>query len=624
VRKPSAKTSLGTADTSVRATLWRTLQRAASALLPTLLAAISALASDAPRLVLSGTEVDDKASLTPDGRFMAMTDWSSGDLALRDLVTGQTKRLKVKSGGWESDDYGEFVILSPDQRQLVYVWHEGSAPGHLRVMANQAGAKPRILVRNSEFPYILPSAWSPDGKSVLVHLWKKDYTAQLAWVSVADGSLTVLRSLDWRGAPLKAGGPRLSPDGRYIAYSALARSGSPDSHIYLLSADGASEREIVRDAGVNEAPVWTPDGTRLLFHSNRSGRDDLWSVPVRDGIATGAPAVVARDIGKIFPIGLTRSGSFYYVHERGSENIFLADLEPGGEKVRTGPSVKLAEDPAGSNRGPAWSPSGKFIAFKRRGAGNRPGYDVVVHSLVTAEEKTYVSQPLTGTSSHPAWFPDGNSLLVALSDNQNRISFHRLDLAAGVFAEIAPGDPSYLALATLSPDGKTIYIATHDDKISAGGVVAFDIAGAQQKGIFQTPGFVNNLALSPDGRTLAIARSVPHEGHWEGHLSLAGVDGSNVRDIYAAGRDIFGGGPMLAWTKDGGSIFFAQGEHDWQLMRISAAGGQPELAGLTTTGLRHDLAFQPDGSRIAFGHGKFSVKETRAIDHLSFVWEVAP
>jgi Tol biopolymer transport system component len=593
---------------------------------PYLLAAASLAGSDlpAPRLVLSGTEVDDKASLTADGRFLAMTDWSSGDLALRDLATGQTKRLNVKSGGWEADDFGEFVILSPDQRQLIYVWHEGSAPGHLRIVANQPGAKPRILVRNSEFPYILPSAWSPDGKSVLVHLWKKDYTAQLAWVSVADGSLTVLRSLDWRGAPLKAGGPRLSPDGRYIAYSALVRSGSPDSRIYLLSADGASEREIVKEPGVNEAPVWTPDGTRLLFNSNRSGRNDLWSVPVRDGMAADPPKLAARDIGKIYPIGLTRSGSLYYVQERGSENIFLADLEPGGGQVRSGPSMKLTENAAGSNRGPAWSPDGQFIAFKRRGAGNRPGYDMVVRSLATAEEKTYVSQSLVGTQSHPAWFPDSKSLLVALSDNQNRISFHRLDLATGVFAEIVPGDPSYLALAALSPDGKVVYIATHDDKTSTGGVIAFEMAGAQSKRVFQTPGFVNNLALRPDGRALAIARSVSHEGHWEGHLLVAGTDGSDVRDLYASSRDIFGGGPMLAWTKDGRSILFAQGERDWQLMRIPGVGGQPELAGLTTTGLRHDLALNPDGSRIAFGHGKFSVKETMAIDHLSAVWEAAP
>jgi Tol biopolymer transport system component len=592
-----------------------------------LLTATSLLASSdasAPRLVVSGTEVDDKASITSDGRFLAMTDWSSGDLALRDLATGQMRRLKVKSGGWESDDFAEFVILSPDQRQLVYVWHEGSAPGHLRVMPNQPGAKPRILVRNSEFPYVLPSAWSPDGKAVLVHLWKKDYTAQLAWVSVADGSLTVLRSLDWRGAPLKAGGPRLSPDGRFIAYAALVRAGSLDSRIYVLSADGASEREIVREPGVNEAPVWSPDGTRLLFNSNRSGRYDLWSVPVRDGMAAGAAVLTARDIGKIFPIGLTRSGSFYYVHERGSENIFLAHLEPDRGRVGSGPSVKLTEIDAGSNRGPAWSPDGNFIAFKRRGAGNRPGYDLVVHALATAEERTYVSQRLAGTSSRPAWFPDAKSLLVALSDNQNRISFHRLDLAAGVFAEIAPGDPSYLALAALSPDGKTIYIATHDDKTNAGGVVAFDVTGGPQKKVFQTPGFVNNLALSPDGRTLAIARSIPHEGHWEGCLSIASVDGSDVRDIYSAGQDVFGGGPMLAWTKDGRSIFFAQGERDWQLMRIPAAGGQPELAGLTTTGLRHDLAIHPDGLRIAFGHGKFSIKETRVIDHLSSAWEVAP
>ena len=120
------------------------------------------------RPVLAGAEADDKASLTPDGRLMTMTDWSSGDIAIRDMSTGELKRLMAKTGGWESDDVGEYGVLSPDLRQAAYLWYEAGHSPHLRVISTGPGAKPRVLVKNSEFAYVIPTAWSLDGKSILV------------------------------------------------------------------------------------------------------------------------------------------------------------------------------------------------------------------------------------------------------------------------------------------------------------------------------------------------------------------------------------------------------------------------------------------------------------------------
>jgi hypothetical protein len=48
---------------------------------------------------LTGDVVDDKAFIAPDGRLLAMTDWSSGDIEIRDMSTGQVRRLLAKSGG---------------------------------------------------------------------------------------------------------------------------------------------------------------------------------------------------------------------------------------------------------------------------------------------------------------------------------------------------------------------------------------------------------------------------------------------------------------------------------------------------------------------------------------------
>jgi Tol biopolymer transport system component len=570
--------------------------------------------------VLTGTEVDDKASLTPDGRLMAMTDWTSGDIAIRDMSTGQVQRLMAKAGGWESDDVGQMAVLSPDSSQVVYLWYQGGRNPYLRAMPNRPGAKSRDLVRNTEYSYVVPAAWSADGKSILVTVWRQDYTAQIAWVSVADGAIKGLRSLEWRH-PTR---PSLSPDGRYIAYSALESSDSADSHIYVLTADGARETEVVKTAGINEAPVWTPDGARLLFVSNRSGSLDLWSVPVRDGKAAGAASLERPAIGKILPIGIAPSGSFYYVRDRGEENVFIANIAADGGKVG-GPAAILTENSAGSNRSPAWSPDGKFIAFKRRGAGNHLGYDLVVRAVATGEEKTYTSNSMAGSQTQPVWFHDGKGILLAMADNQNKTSYHRLDLKSGEFTEVVAPDPLFLSLSALSPDDKTVYIALHDDKKEPGGIVAVDLATGEKKPILT--GFINGLALSPDGRTLAVARSVPRDKHWESHLSRVRVDGSDLRDLYTpepeTEQDVFGGGPMLTWTRDGRSILFGVDTRDWRLMRIAADGGQPEFTGLLTTGLRHDIAISPDGARAAFSHGKYSVKETWVIDHLTPVFQAS-
>src|SRR5579862_2461308 len=151
-----------------------------------------------PRPLLAGVEVDDKASLTVDGLSMSMTDWSSGDLAIRDMATGRIRRLMVKSGAWESDDFAQDPVLSRDGKMVAYQWYPAGRNPHLRVKSLDPGSAPRVLVKNAEFSYVVPTAWSIDGKALLVHMWRKDYTAQIAWVSLADGSFKVLKSLDWR------------------------------------------------------------------------------------------------------------------------------------------------------------------------------------------------------------------------------------------------------------------------------------------------------------------------------------------------------------------------------------------------------------------------------------------
>jgi hypothetical protein len=118
-------------------------------------------------------------------RWTAIVDNLSGDLAIRDVATGQVNRLMAKPGNWDnSGDSVEGPVLSPDQKQVAYAWFD-TADGNyqFRAAGNQAGAAPRILIRNPEYDYFQAAAWSNDSRSVLASVEKKTGGWQLAWIS---------------------------------------------------------------------------------------------------------------------------------------------------------------------------------------------------------------------------------------------------------------------------------------------------------------------------------------------------------------------------------------------------------------------------------------------------------
>ena len=74
-------------------------------------------------------------------------------------------------------------------------------------------------------------------------------------------------STDQKNFNAKAGTPRWSPDGRYIAFDS-PKSGTPD--IYVVSAQGGPVRRITYESSANDMPSWSHDGKWIYFESDRS------------------------------------------------------------------------------------------------------------------------------------------------------------------------------------------------------------------------------------------------------------------------------------------------------------------------------------------------------------------
>jgi hypothetical protein len=57
---------------------------------------------------------------------------------------------------------------------------------------------------------------------------------------------------------------------------------------------------------------WFPEGNRILFLSDRGGTWGIWALSVADGQAKGDPMLIKADTGRIWPMGFSRKGEFFY------------------------------------------------------------------------------------------------------------------------------------------------------------------------------------------------------------------------------------------------------------------------------------------------------------------------
>jgi Tol biopolymer transport system component len=551
--------------------------------------------------------LDNEGAPSPDGRYLSFVDWETGDLAVRDLAAGKNRRLTNK-GPWESsEEFALFSVFSPDGKQLAYTWYNGERENawDIRTVSVADGAqtsKPRVLYAGKDFEYIIPADWSRDGKSILALFSSRDLTHKIGLIAVADGSTKILKTLDWR-TPSKLS---LSPDGRHVAYDFPPREDSLQRDIYVLATDGSRESAVVEHPANDTAPIWTPDGGKLLFTSTRSGSPGEWIVSVSEGKAQHAPDVLQADIGHMRPMAFTRSGSLFYDVHMGDGDVYTAELDPASGKLRT-PVKRVTERYTGLNRGADWSPDGRRLAYvsTRSFSIREPGTTVIcVRAFDTGEQREL--RPELSYFQVLFWAPDGKSLTTWGSDRKGRKGIFQIDAQTGHVTPLVSNgdDPRY---AMWSPDGKFLYYAYQ----SSGRFVRRDIASGDETELIPPGRGKRRFVLSPDGSQIAMF--IVHPESKSQAVAVMPSAGGAPREIYSIGPS--GDGPLfnvLEWTPDGKHLIFARGQSSGtQLWKLPAEGGQPERFTALPISSVVNVRFNVDGRQISFnaGGGKTDIWE---------------
>ncbi len=535
-------------------------------------------------------------AVSPDGLRIATTTVNGRPgVAIRGVSAGDWTVLVP--GAPAPNPQSQFPLFSPDGRAIAYRMLMAPGPiAGLNVVDATPGAVPRTVIAPA-LGGKNPIAWSPDGRQLLLYspgspadqrLQRAAVGAELDWVDVSSGAVRNIRRFEiWRAAGRSGmGGIRgvsLAPDGSTIAFSAVAREGSTEEHIFLMDADGSNERAAVQLAGINRQPRWTPDGGHLLFVSERAGQRGLMAVRMQAGRAAGEPQVVQPNFtGHL--VDTTRTGDLHYMNQAsGGFSMFVAERGSANPRI-----TQTFRGQSGT-----WSRGGR-LAFVR----SRPGgaHDLIIRSMRTGEERLYEHPGITVVS--PRWFSDDTAVIVhveAQGTVQSGGAFYRVDIASGVFTQLLDlnrNDRFLSSVTALSPDNSTLYAVVRDQAQGPWkALVAIEVATGAERIVMPFPGeglpgrSAPAIAVSPDGATIAVrawANDVVH-----GRIFTVRADRSNYRDVHA---QVPGGswGDLMRWTPDGQSLVLEEKPGTgptapWRTMIVPAAGGGPTPDGLDSS-----------------------------------------
>jgi Tol biopolymer transport system component len=232
-----------------------------------------------------------------------------------------------------------------------------------------------------------------------------------------DGARTVVGRL-----PASVYAPRVSPDGRRIAFETRDPSGPDGGRLWVAELSDLAGRRPLPSTGtpLNWAPMWTPDAERLLFLASGDRPDAIYWRRA-DGTGEAEHLLDARSAE-----GWISGGAVLrFLTLKGNNDYGIALFDLKSRMV-----TPLVDLPGSAQHSSAVSPDGRWLAY----ASNETGrYEVWLEPL----PPTTVRYRLTRDGgSHPLWLPDGRSLTFDRNRQLFRLSLN-LDGPAPVGAPLA-------------------------------------------------------------------------------------------------------------------------------------------------------------------------------------------
>ena len=489
---------------------------------------------------------------THDFRHFGCTDRETQDLALCELFDDDFRQIRrITNRGASRDDARYFWgAFSPNGLEVAYTAEGPDGVQEARIIGID-GAGHRLLRRGFEgVAFVSLLSWT-DPDEILAFLDLPDKSAELVFLSVTDGSIQSILQLATNSSAKDLGFVQRSPDGRYLLHTPLAQ-GTTQRDIVVLDLESGRETMVVAHPASDGAAIWLPDGSGILFNSNRLGTMGLWRLEVRGGQSRGAPTLV-RDMGRtaLNPIGFASDGSLYYWIKSEPADVFGAVLNANPETPLV--TTRL---PTGlrTNVSPAWSSDGRHLAYLSEPLGDSVGASVVVQDAATEREREFLLEPLdVWRDAKLRWLPDDSALgLLVISKVDYTERLRVLDPDTGqVIRE--------RSLGSIRERGEVWDFdwLTNDVIVflRLRQIVVLDLeTGLEHLAYANDDARIAAMRLSPDRALVALTTG----GDGTVSLSVMPATGGELRVVYQGRVEFVGRMKGHDWSADGRQLFFTR------------------------------------------------------------------
>ncbi len=371
----------------------------------------------------------------------------------------------------------------------------------------------------------------------------------------------------------RVGEPVVSPDGKWVAFSAVEvnlEQNKRTPHLWVVplnppfagAKDGAPDaKQISSDAAGEDRPRWSPDGKRLAFISAKDGGSQMW-------VADFDPAAVALGT---------------------PQKITSISTEAGGE---------------------LWSPDGKYILFT-----SDVYPDCADDACNKARDQQKAQSKVKATIFRGLFFRHWSNYT---GDKRTHIFIQAVageptsrktgEMWGTTAKDLTPGDhdapPFSLGgqdMYAFSPDGQEVAFTSNIDEVGAistnNEIFVVPVAGGPPKKISTSPGSDSTPLYSPDGRYIAW-RMQETPGYESDRFQLVLYD-RKTGQITKLTENFDRWVGSFVWAPDSKAIYFtAENEGESPIFLVNTDGSY--LHNITGIGHYDDLAITADGKTLIF------------------------
>lgn len=267
--------------------------------------------------------------------------------------------------------------------RIVFVSESGPKNKRVKRLAimDQDGANVRYLTNGKDL--VLTPRFSPSRQEI-TYMSFAGGRPRVYLLQIETGQREVVGNF-----PNMTFSPRFSPNGQRVIMSLQSDEGN--ANIYTMDLRSRNTTRLTNTSAIDTSPSYSPDGGRVVFESDRGGRQQLYVMSASGGNAQRISFGTGR---YSTPVWSPRGDLIAFTKQSGGK-FLIGVMRPDGKGERI-----LTE--GFHNEGPTWAPNGRTLMFFRETPGANGGPRL--HTIdLTGRNEQRVKTPAFG--SDPAWSP---------------------------------------------------------------------------------------------------------------------------------------------------------------------------------------------------------------------------